>query len=304
MAKLTDVLIGVGLTANDKKGDSLRAAFQKVNVGFTDLYTKLGLVDGSGLNLGAFEFTGSVMSTTDSSAITIDQATTITSNLTVGGDILPQTANGGDLGSSTLPWRSLYVSTNTIFIGGIPLSITDQGQLIIDGDVVTGGNANTGDITFANNTIIADPGAVFQLESKDDNDVVRAYFRLDPSNGLAEIGIDGGGDFKFERVDDTTRLRLPSGGDIVDSTGASVLGGGGLSITDFGEGFTDSLDAGKITTSKLYNENPNQGLNNLYVLEVTNGGVVALPDGSIINGATLKTVAGNYAGITAGPARC
>jgi hypothetical protein len=302
MAKLTDVLIGVGLTANDKKGDSLRAAFQKVNVGFTDLYTKLGLVDGSGLNLGAFEFTGSVMSTTDSSAITIDQATTITSNLTVGGDILPQTANGGDLGSSTLPWRSLYVSTNTIFIGGIPLSITDQGQLIIDGDVVTGGNANTGDITFANNKIIADPGAVFQLESKDDNDVVRAYFRLDPSNGLAEIGIDGGGDFKFEFVDDTTRLRLPPGGDIVDSTGASVLGGGGLSITDFGEGFTDSLDDGKITTSKLYNENPNQGLNNLYVLEVTDGGVVALPDGSIINGATLKTVAGNYAGITAGPA--
>jgi hypothetical protein len=77
---------------------------------------------------------------------------------------------------------------------------------------------------------------------------------------------------------------------------------GGLSITDFGLGFVDNLDAGKITTSKLYNENPNQGLNNQYTLEVTNGGVVALPDGSIINGATLKTIAGNYAGITAGPA--
>jgi hypothetical protein len=84
--------------------------------------------------------------------------------------------------------------------------------------------------------------------------------------------------------------------------GADGTGGGGLSITDFGQGFTDSLDAGKITTSKLYNENPNQGLNNQYVLEVTNGGVVVLPDQSIINGATLKTVAGNYAGITAGPA--
>jgi hypothetical protein len=79
-------------------------------------------------------------------------------------------------------------------------------------------------------------------------------------------------------------------------------GGGGLSISDFGLGFTDTLDAGKITTSKLYNENPNQGLNNQYTLEVTDGGVVALPDGSIINGATLKTIAGNYAGITAGPA--
>ena len=78
-------------------------------------------------------------------------------------------------------------------------------------------------------------------------------------------------------------------------------GGGGISISDFGEGFVDNLDAGKITTSKLYNENPNQGLNNQYTLEVTNGGVVALPDGSIINGATLKSVPGNFAGITAGP---
>ena len=76
---------------------------------------------------------------------------------------------------------------------------------------------------------------------------------------------------------------------------------GGVSVNDFGEGFTDSLDDGKITTSKLYNENPNQGLNNQYTLEVTDGGVVSLPDGSIINGATLKSVAGNYAGITAGP---
>ena len=79
--------INVGTTANDKKGDSLRAAFQKVNSNFTELYVALGL-DSGGLNLGAFEFDGSVMSTTDSSAITIDQAVTVSSNLTVGGDIV------------------------------------------------------------------------------------------------------------------------------------------------------------------------------------------------------------------------
>jgi collagen type VII alpha len=86
------------------------------------------------------------------------------------------------------------------------------------------------------------------------------------------------------------------------STGVGYTGSAGLGIGDFGRGFTNTLDSGKITTSKLYNENPNPGLNNQYTLEVTNGGVVALPDGSIINGATLKTVPGNYAGITAGPA--
>jgi hypothetical protein len=99
-------------------------------------------------------------------------------------------------------------------------------------------------------------------------------------------------------------LQLPAGGDIVDSTGASVLGGGtgsGLSVSDFGRGFTNTLDAGKITTSKLYNKNPNPALNNHFELSVDDGGVVHLPDQSIINGATLKTVPGNYAGITAGP---
>lgn len=82
--------INVGATANDKKGDSLRAAFQKVNANFTELYTALGLAADGTLNLGAFEFTGSVMSTTDSSSITIDQAVTVTSDLTVDGNITAQ----------------------------------------------------------------------------------------------------------------------------------------------------------------------------------------------------------------------
>ena len=216
MAKLN---INIG-TADKGDGDPLRVAFSKVNDNFTELYTALGL-DVAPLNLGAFEFTGSVMSTTDSSAITIDQATTITSNLTVGGDILPSTNLGGNLGSPTQMWKSLYVSNNTIYINNVPLrinaslTVTDAGELYVDGQ---------------------------------------------------------------------------------------LFSGGGGSISDFGEGFTDSLDSGKITTSKLYNENPNPGLNNQYELGVTNGGVVTLPDGSIINGATLKTIAGNYAGITAGPA--
>jgi hypothetical protein len=115
--------INVGATANDKKGDSLRAAFQKVNSNFTELYTALGLAADTTLNLGAFEFNGSVISTTDSTPIVIDQATTVTSDLTVGGDIVPSIANGGDLGSPAKPFRSLFVSNNTIFLGNVPLSL-------------------------------------------------------------------------------------------------------------------------------------------------------------------------------------
>jgi hypothetical protein len=88
MAYDNDKKIGVGSAANDKRGDSLRTAFQKVNSNFEELYTKLGLLTDITLNLGAFEFTGSAISTTDSTPIVIDQSTTITSDLTVGGDIV------------------------------------------------------------------------------------------------------------------------------------------------------------------------------------------------------------------------
>ena len=237
--------INVGATANDKKGDSLRAAFQKVNANFTELYTALGINADGTLNLGAFEFTGSTMTTTDSTPIVIDQSVTVSSDLTIGGDLLPNIANGGNLGSLAKPFRSLYVSNNTVFLGGVPLSLEEGTNELRVNNVPISQNISYADI----------PNAPRDVSDLTDDE-----------------GLLGGG------------------------------AGGGLSITDFGLGFTDTLDAGKITTSKLYNENPNQGLNNQYTLEVTDGGVVALPDGSIINGATLKTIAGNYAGITAGPA--
>ena len=76
------------------------------------------------------------MTTTDSSAIVIDQATTITSDLTVGGDILPGVNLGGNLGSPTQQWKSLYVSTNTIFINNVPLSLDASNNLTVNGSRV------------------------------------------------------------------------------------------------------------------------------------------------------------------------
>lgn len=74
--------INIGSSINANDGDPLRIAFGKVNDNFQEVYTALGLDDQS-LNLGAFEFSGSTLTTTDSSAITIDQAVRITSRLTV-----------------------------------------------------------------------------------------------------------------------------------------------------------------------------------------------------------------------------
>jgi len=143
---MTKKTINIGQTANDRKGDSLRAAFGKVNDNFSELYTALGLNSG-GLNIAAFEFTGSTISTTDSSAIVIDQATTVTSNLTVGGDLLPSVANGGDLGSSAKPWRSLYVSNSTIYLGNTAIAVNQSGQLTVGGSGVTAGSVAWANVT-------------------------------------------------------------------------------------------------------------------------------------------------------------
>jgi hypothetical protein len=83
MAKET---IGIGTTPNDKKGDSLREAFRKVNANFTELYRAVGLSDTG--QITALTFIGSTIATDDSSNIIIDRATTVTSDLTIGGNIV------------------------------------------------------------------------------------------------------------------------------------------------------------------------------------------------------------------------
>jgi len=99
-------------------------------------------------------------------------------------------------------------------------------------------------------------------------------------------------------------LTLPAGGTIKNSDD-SIYGsnGGGISISDFGEGFS-LTDADKVVTNKLYSTNETQSTQH-YRMELDTNGVVILPDGSIINGSTIRGVAGtgelNYTGITIGP---
>ena len=78
--------VNIGTSANDRTGDSLRTAFNKINDNFNELYVALGLGDGT-LNIGAFEFNGSTMTTNDSSGIIIAQKVTVTSDLTLNGII-------------------------------------------------------------------------------------------------------------------------------------------------------------------------------------------------------------------------
>jgi hypothetical protein len=194
-------------------------------------------------------------------------------------------APGGSLAVNSI--RFLYDFYNT---AGFDLEDDSFGMVTDDDDIEIRSGRDI--YLFADDDILIRGGSVFELELRREDD-------QDPNDGIrirtSDEGVDKDWTFQFDG-----NITLPAGGDILDSTGTSVLNNG-VSITDFGVGFVNTLDSGKITTSKLYNKNPNPGLNNQYELSVDNGGVVHLPDQSVINGATLKTVPGNYAGITAGP---
>jgi hypothetical protein len=84
----------------------------------------------TGTNTGAIEFAGSTISTSDSSAIAIDQTVTLESNVNVGGDLLPKIDMGGSLGSPSRQWKELFVSTGSIYIGNVKLS-NNAGKLEI-----------------------------------------------------------------------------------------------------------------------------------------------------------------------------
>ena len=142
--------VNIGTSANDRTGDNLRSAFTKINNNFSELYTALGLDSDTSLNLGAFEFTGSTMSTTDSSPITIDPSVTIASDLTVGGDIVPSTDFGSNLGSATKRFKDLFLSGDTITLGNETIK-SDTGKIILSGSV----EASTLTVTSLNATNVS-----------------------------------------------------------------------------------------------------------------------------------------------------
>lgn len=104
-------------------------------------------------------------------------------------------------------------------------------------------------------------------------------------------------------LDREGNLTLPTGGAINYANGVSILsglgGGGGVSISDFGEGFS-LTSSNKIVTNKLYSTNETQPTQH-YRLELDTNGVIHLPDQSIINGSYIRSVPTSYAGLASGP---
>jgi hypothetical protein len=96
---------------------------------------------------GNLTITGNTIDSTDSSAISFTPSVVFDSNVTVGGDLLPNADLGGNLGSITQQWKSLYVSGSTIFVGGVPLTVTNN-VLTVNGQPISA-TVNYGDVVGA-----------------------------------------------------------------------------------------------------------------------------------------------------------
>jgi collagen type VII alpha len=91
---------------------------------------------GGTADTGNITFSDTTISTASPASITIEAAeglNLIASNAIVSGNIIPSQTNTYSIGTIDNQWKSLYVSSNTIYIDGVPLSLTTGGIIEIDG---------------------------------------------------------------------------------------------------------------------------------------------------------------------------
>jgi len=139
-----------------------------------------------------------------------------TGTLTVPGSIIPATNISYDLGSPTAKFRSLYLSTSTIFIGTSTISISETGQMLVNGnDAISkleyfGGEGigprDAGSIGWNTSTF------TFNLPGKE---LLTAIYDLKPGNKIRGVNTQqpqfGGFDREFTIVGNA-RQYIRSGG--------------------------------------------------------------------------------------------
>ena len=110
------------------------------NVGFTGSQGTVGFTgsEGSAGLQGNVGFTGSQGVVGSQGNVGFTGSAGVTPNFSaVGEHILPATDVNYDLGSPTAKFRSLYLSTSTIYLGTSTISISSEGQMLVNGAAAT-----------------------------------------------------------------------------------------------------------------------------------------------------------------------
>lgn len=188
MAKQT-INIGSGELSGD--GETLRSAFNKTNQNFTEVYNSL-------TSISTASYAG--ISNTDISNWNTaysweNHATQGYLTSTISTNLVPSTNSTYDLGSTSSQWRSLYVSTNTIYIGGTAVSIVD-GNLTVGGNTV-GGGGTTSTLVYGTYTVSINTSGNLSLDGIsqriDFADTVSTIYAVDPevSGGIGGLNLVG-----------------------------------------------------------------------------------------------------------------
>jgi len=125
--------------------------------------------DGSNLTgIGASAISGAARhySTTGletSGYLKVSGSTTLAGNVEITGNVVPGTADTYDLGSAAKPWRNLYVSSSTIYLGTDTLKVENDNLKFGSGSTNKG--FDVGFMNFVNNGIFMEQGRLFKLRA-------------------------------------------------------------------------------------------------------------------------------------------
>jgi hypothetical protein len=173
--------------------------------------------------------------------------------LTAPGHLLPDADLAYDLGSTSSQWRSIYVGTGTIFIGGIALGVNQDNYVTVDGNPIitvnTSGNltiqgdVNIGTVTVSDTAPVTTTGT--QWYNTLDGRTYIAYNGQwvdtspavvpTPDTYLDEITIDG------------STLNINGGTLTISNTGTLLVNGAELTGSSSGSG--DSINNGPYSVS-------------------------------------------------------
>ena len=203
--------IGLGSSADDGTGDSLRVGGDKVNDNFSEIYTLLGT--GTALTTG-MSATGSV--------VTLTAATIATS-------IAPSSSDGASLGTASLEWSDLYIADGGIIYFGDDQEITLT-HVHDDGLILK--HVGTGDGK--------EPSLSFHAGDNDIaiNDVLGSIFFKAPDEGagtdaiLVAAGVEAVSEGDFSSSNNATKLSFLTAASEAASEKMSLSSAGLLTIAD------------------------------------------------------------------------
>jgi len=277
MAKQT---INIGSSANDKTGDPLRTAFNKINENFTELYgaspfgqqvTISGnqvsanesnadlVLSGSGTGgvvASAVRIDGTSLSSSDSTQININENLDVGGNITASGNITATGdifANGninlGNASSDQTKVVGVFEADNIQIDGTTITTNTTNGSVTITGNST--GGVVVENLTVNDNTISSPSNSDIVIEPGGTGDVVLSALRI---NGTTLDSSDSSAITLAEAVDITGALTGTSGSfsTTLAVTGTTTLTGATT--------INNSLTANSVTTNTIASNGSNADL--------------------------------------------